>query len=163
SARQLRSSVKPTYLIPSKTALLTVLLSSFTVIVLTAGGLAQNNYYVDSSTGSDSNDGSQAHPWRTISHADSALPVGTAGTCTAASGWTSANGIGACIHVASGTYSETIITSKNGSSAARIRYVSDARYAAKLVGTTSSSLIWTSHGKFTDIVGFDFDGTVHPN
>lgn len=134
----------------------------FLVTLLSLASFA-TDYYV-SATGSDSNSGtSPSSPWLTINHADAALTVGSGTTCTAGSGWVSVTGIGACVHVASGTYSQTIITNKSGSSGARIRYVSDTRYGAKLAGTAGSSLIWTTHGKYVDMVGFDFDGTVHPN
>ena len=78
------------------------LLFGLLIFMFPASTAAQvQNYYV-ATTGSDTNDGSQAHPWATINHADSALRVGTAGTCTATSGWNSTSGVGACIHVASG-------------------------------------------------------------
>ena len=82
---------------------------------LAASSVAQNQYFV-STTGSDSNDGSQARPWKTINHADAVLTVGSPGQCTATSGWISAAGIGACVHVAAGTYSGNINTNKDGSS-----------------------------------------------
>ena len=84
--------------------------------------------------GSDSNDGSQARPWRTISHADAALTVGGASTtCSAASGWYSQPGYGACVHIAPGTYSigSELITNKSGASSnQRVGFVSDTRWVA---------------------------------
>lgn len=119
------------------------------------------NYYV-ATTGSDANDGSQAHPWATINHADSALRIGTAGPCTAASGWNSTSGVGACIHVASGSYAGAIATTKSGTASARIHYVSDTQYGARLTGSNGNSVLWSNHGAFTDMFGFEVDGSLNP-
>ena len=88
----------------------------FNLLVFSATAFA-GDYYV-SPNGSDSNDGSQARPWRTISHADAALTVGASTTCSAASGWYSQPGYGACVHIAPGTYSigSELITNKSGAS-----------------------------------------------
>lgn len=63
------------------------------------------NYYV-STTGSDSNDGSSAHPWLTLQHADSAGP--TAGTC---------------INVEPGTYASGVTINHGGTAATPSGYV----------------------------------------
>jgi hypothetical protein len=47
--------------------------------------------------------------------------------------------------------------------AGRIRYISDAQYGARLIGSGSNPLIWTVQGAYTDIVGFDFDGSINTN
>ena len=130
--------------------------------VLTATSVAMNQYYVNASSGNDSNDGSQAHPWATINHANAALVVGAAGACVATDGWYSAPNVGACVHVASGTYSGAISTTRSGTSSARIFYVSDTKYGAVLIGS-SNQLLWTVTGAYTGIVGFDFDGTTNGN
>jgi hypothetical protein len=121
---------------------------------LTGTSVAQNQYYI-APTGSDSNDGSKAHPWATINHADAALTVGAPGVCTAGSGWISASGVGACVHVASGTYSGAITTTKNGRSGARIRYVADTQYGARLIQS------WSNYASYIDEVGLEFDGSVN--
>jgi hypothetical protein len=90
-----------------------------------------------STAGSDSSDGSLAHPWQTIQYAsDMARP-------------------GMSIHVARGTYytSSIIDTSINGTSTARIRYMSDQKWGAKIV--TSASQAWSVSGSYVDIEGFD--------
>jgi hypothetical protein len=137
-------------------ALLYIILIAFCVAPA-ATAAAQNQYYV-APNGLDSNDGSMAHPWATINHADAALTVGTPGTCTAGSGWATATGVGACVHVSAGTYAGTISTSTNGNSSARIRYVSDTKYGARLTGG-GNQIIWAISGSFTDVVGFDVDGS----
>jgi len=53
--------------------------------------VAAKTYYVDIENGNDSNDGSQAHPWKTLHHAISQINGGAAGTYV--------------LHVALGTYS----------------------------------------------------------
>jgi len=111
--------------------------------------VAQNQYYV-ATTGSDSNDGSQARPWATINHANAALVVGPGGNVCGASN------IGACVHVAPGTYTGAINTTKSGTVGARIRYLSDSKYGARLTA------MWSSNGAYTDIVGFEMDGTGKP-
>jgi hypothetical protein len=122
------------------------------------------DYYV-SRLGSDSNNGTSAStPWATINHADAALSLGPGGTCTATGSYTStaavtAGGIGACVHVAPGTYSSAITTKKAGSASARIRYICDTQYGCTL--NSSSGTIWGLYGAFTDVIGFDLDGTGH--
>ena len=90
------------------------------------------NYYI-APGGSDSNDGSASHPWATFAHADVALSLGSGGST---------------VHVASGTYSGATLK-QSGTASARIRYVSDSHWGAKL---TSTLLV---AGRYTDIVGFD--------
>src|SRR4029077_15797777 len=72
-------------------------------------------YYV-SPTGSDSNNGSAAHPWKTITHAGTVV------------------GPGATVHVAPGTYKGYFTTTANGTSTLRITYISDVQWAAKIIG-----------------------------
>jgi hypothetical protein len=102
---------------------------------LTGTATAQNNYYVNASTGSDSNDGSQARPWKTIQKADSALSLGSGGTI---------------VHVAPGTYGGNITTSRSGTSSARITFLSDTSYGAKIVNGS-----WQINGSYSEVNGFD--------
>lgn len=133
----------------------------FNLLVFSATAFA-GDYYV-SPSGSDSNDGSQARPWKTISHADAALTVGASTTCSAASGWYSQPGYGACVHVAPGTYSigSELITNKSGASSnQRVGFISDTRWGA-LVRQSSggSSVIFLARGVWSDIIGFDISTT----
>ena len=96
------------------------------------------NLYV-STTGSDSNAGSIAKPFRTITKAASMAKPSTT------------------VHVAPGTYSGNVTTSKHGTATARIRYVSDTKWGAKIVGSGTEGM-WTNNGNYTDIVGFDITG-----
>jgi hypothetical protein len=104
-------------------------------LAFTGTSMAQNQYYVNSAAGSDSNDGSQTHPWKTIQHADSALALGAGG---------------AVVHVAQGTYSGPVTTRKSGTASARIVYISDTKWGAKITNAS-----WTEWGSFVDINGFD--------
>jgi len=93
-----------------------------------------NNYYVNCTTGLDSNSGSSGSPWKTIGHADAALVLGSGGTT---------------VHVF-GTCSSSITTIRNGTPAANIKYISDTALAAHI--TTS----WTMNGNYSEVNGFDW-------
>jgi hypothetical protein len=114
-------------------------------------------YYV-STTGSDtSGDGTSAKPWASITYASENLIVGSQG---------------ATVHVAPGVYSPVgvpcasalggycaISTTKSGASAsARIVYVSDQKWGAKIKPASDGYLIWVNTGDYVDIVGFDISG-----
>ena len=92
-----------------------------------------NDYYI-STTGFDSNPGTQAAPWATINHADAALTLGTGG---------------AIVHVACGTYNQSPTLTRNGTASQRIRYTADTKWCANIRG------LWLAQGDYTDIVGFD--------
>ncbi len=99
-------------------------------------------------TGSDSNPGTQARPVKTIARADA----------LARPGYT--------IHVAPGIYkvaapstgSVGIRTVKSGTATARIKFVSDVKWGAKIV-FSGTGMAWNSKGAYVDIDGFDISGT----
>ncbi len=118
------------------------------------------DYYL-SPTGDDANDGSRWRPWRTFSKANS----------VAEPGWT--------IHVADGTYKVSspgtgttaagIKTTKSGTAEARLRWVSDHKWGAKIVSSgytwspsdslgSGANIAWYNTGSYVDIVGFDISG-----
>ena len=105
------------------------------------------NLYV-ATTGSDSNPGTQLKPVKSIARA----------TALASAGYV--------IHVAPGTYtvsapsagSAGILTTKSGSSSARISYVSDVKNGARLV-MSGTGILWDSKGSYVDILGFDLSGS----
>src|SRR5439155_932121 len=107
-----------------------------------------NNYYL-SATGSDSNSCTQASPCATINSVDSrlgsSLTLGTNGTT---------------IHAASGTYSAAITTNKSGIASARIKYIADTKWGAR-IATVGAYTMWTNKGNYVDIVGFDVTGDGH--
>jgi hypothetical protein len=96
------------------------------------------NLYV-STTGSDSNSGSASAPFKTIQKAANVAKASTT------------------VHVAPGTYYGNIATKISGTSTARIRFVSDTKWGAKIVGTGTESM-WTNNANYIDIVGFDITG-----
>lgn len=92
-----------------------------------------------SSSGNDSGDGSAAHPWRTVNHAASRARPGVT------------------IHVASGTYYGNLVTDVSGTPDARITYISDTKWGAKLVGT-GTGVLWALNASYVDVNGFDISG-----
>jgi hypothetical protein len=61
------------------------------------------------------------------------------------------------VHVAAGTYLGNVTTKVSGTATARIRYVSDTKWGAKIVGSGSAAM-WTNNGNYVDITGFDITG-----
>jgi len=127
-----------------------VLLSCGAVVLLAAAPMASafaKDLYV-STTGSDSNPGTQTAPVKTIARADALASAGTV------------------IHVAAGTYRVSapsldnagIKTSKSGTSTARIKFVSDVKWGAKIV-VSGTGITWDSRGSYVDIEGFDISGS----
>jgi Protein of unknown function (DUF1565) len=100
-----------------------------------------NNYYV-STMGSDSNSGTQASPWKTIGHAESALVLGANGTV---------------VHVAPGTYHADLSLSRSGSSSAHITFASDSKYGA-IVTTSGGGQVVTIAGNWNDFQNFEVIG-----
>lgn len=93
------------------------------------------NYYV-ATTGSDSNPGTQSAPFRTILRASQVAKPDTT------------------IHVAPGTYTGNFTTASNGTASGLIRYVSDVKQGAKIVGT-GTEVAWTNKGNYIEVNGFD--------
>jgi parallel beta-helix repeat protein len=96
-----------------------------------------------SASGSDANPGTQALPFKTILKASQAATPGTA------------------VHVAPGTYPGSFTTARSGTATARISYISDTRWGAKIVPPANSGLVagWYNTGSYVDIIGFEIDGT----
>ena len=116
--------------------------SPVTTAAPTAMG-ADQSYFV-SPTGSDSNDGTHAHPWATISRA--ALQAGP----------------GSVVLVLPGTYISIgeIKTRANGTASARITFVSETQWGATLISiATGNSAVWDNEGNYVDIKGFDITGS----
>lgn len=62
------------------------------------------------------------------------------------------------IHVAPGTYAENVRSQVNGTAMARIRFVSDTKWGAKLVGSGTEAM-WRNDADYTEIIGFDITGS----
>jgi hypothetical protein len=102
------------------------------------GPLPGRKYYV-SKAGSDDHDGSAARPWATLQHA----------AIKAESGST--------VHVLPGLYRGPIVTRRNGQAAARIRFLSEKQWEAKIT-TIGAWTVWRNDGDYVDIAGFDISG-----
>jgi parallel beta-helix repeat protein len=89
--------------------------------------------------GNDSNNGSVSAPWATIQHAASLVTPGLV------------------VHVAPGTYG-AVNSQVSGTANARIRFISDVKWGAKL--QASGSTVWNNTGSYVDIMGFDVTGSV---
>src|SRR5690349_8920675 len=95
-----------------------------------------------STTGSDSNSGTQTSPFKTILAASQAAQPGTT------------------VHVAAGTYYGGFETTANGTSSAPIHYVSDTPWGATIVPppNSTSEFGWDQRGSYVTIDGFNVDG-----
>ena len=90
-------------------------------------------------TGSDSNPGTKARPFKTINKAASVAKASTT------------------VHVAPGTYNGNITTKLSGTSTAKIRFVSDTKWGAKIIGS-GKEVMWLNNGSHVEINGFDISG-----
>jgi len=105
-----------------------------------------------STTGSDSNAGTQASPWKTLQHADSTATLGTGGTA---------------VHVADGTYnfSGTTVTLNKGGTSNVVRFVwrcdnqsnVTRNWPCLLRGGDGGSGVLLN-GSFSSFDGFDYSG-----
>lgn len=108
-------------------------------LAVASGGLPTTAFYV-SPAGNDAANGSASAPWATIQRAADAVRPGT------------------IVHVAPGTYIEAIKTTTSGASAAaRVTFLSDSKWGAKIVAPLSYSA-WENRGDYVDIEGFDITG-----
>jgi hypothetical protein len=125
-----------------------LLCASVAVLASSPAMAAVTGHLYVATTGSDSNPGTQAKPLKTIGRADALARPGYV------------------IHVAPGTYkvsapaagSNGIKTTKSGTAANRIKFVSDVKWGAKIV-MSGTGIAWNSMGNYVDIEGFDVSGT----
>ncbi|MBQ5946921.1 choice-of-anchor Q domain-containing protein [Massilia sp. ST3] len=121
--------------------------ASAAVLFAACGSAMAAHIYV-SPTGSDSNPGTQTRPVKTITRADALATPGSV------------------VHVAPGVYkvsapsagSVGIRTSKSGTATARIKFVSDVKWGAKII-VSGTGITWDSRGSYVDIDGFDISGS----
>jgi hypothetical protein len=109
------------------------------LFTVTAGASAADLYV--STLGKDTNVGtSSSAPLRTIQRAAVLAKPGYV------------------VHVAPGTYTETVTSTVSGTATARIRFVSDTKYGAILKPVTGAYTMWSQRGGYTDIDGFQVNG-----
>lgn len=111
-----------------------------TIVISLPSFTYANDLYV-SPDGSDSNSGAESAPLKTIQKAANMASAGSN------------------IHVAPGNYAETLVTRAIGTATARIRFVSDTKWGAKILPVPGSNTMWSVEGGYTDIDGFQIDGT----
>jgi hypothetical protein len=105
-----------------------------------AHALAATELYV-SPSGSDTSSCSQSAPCRQISRAASLAGPDTT------------------VHVAPGTYAGGFTTTASGTASARIKYVSDIKWGARISDSSESWVLWWNQGSYVDITGFEIDGS----
>jgi hypothetical protein len=110
-------------------------------LLLAAGANADAATYYVSPRGSDTSTGTQASPFKTMPKADAVAQPGDT------------------IRVMPGSY-PGLTTTKNGTSAAHITWISDTKWAAEINTTgPSGDTLWWSRGAYVDISGFEVDGS----
>ncbi|MEO7576786.1 MAG: choice-of-anchor Q domain-containing protein, partial [Massilia sp.] len=62
------------------------------------------------------------------------------------------------VHVARGDYYGNVRSDTSGTATARIRFVSDSKWGARIIGSGTEAM-WTNFGNYVDIVGFDISGS----
>jgi hypothetical protein len=113
-----------------------------TIPVMLASAVYAADFYV-SPTGSDAKPGTKSEPFATIAWAGKAVAAGDT------------------VHVAPGSYAGGFVTAADGTATARIRYVSDVKWGAR-INKGSGDQAWWNRGDYSDIVGFEIDGTAAP-
>lgn len=116
---------------------------------LAASGASRTSIHYVSQAGRDTSNGSAAHPWKTIQHADQVAKPGDT------------------VVVLKGTYSGDILLRSSGTAEKPITYVAQNKWQAKLVGSSSgdgTAVIRVTGGhliiKNFDITGSDAAGIV---
>lgn len=100
---------------------------------------AAKTYYV-SKTGSNTTGLSTSTAFRTIKQAADRVNPGDK------------------VIVLTGVYKEVVNTTRHGTAAARIRFVSSPRWAAKIAPVKGSGVFWKNQADYNDIEGFTIDG-----
>lgn len=126
--------------LPTKSLMVTLASSCISLSAFAADLYVSNCTAPSQICGNDSFAGTPTAPLKTIQRAANLAKEGTT------------------VHVAPGTYKENIITRANGKSSARVRYVSDTKRGAKIIGS-GTDFVWINKGDYTDIVGFDISGS----
>jgi Protein of unknown function (DUF1565) len=130
-------------------SLVTVVIIATALLIALAGNAihswaAATDLYVNATTGNDSNSGSQSAPFATINKAASVAQPGTT------------------VHVAPGNYNQPVTTNPSGTATARITYISDVQWGARIdIAGKNAENAWTNYGDYVDINGFEIMGGTH--
>ncbi len=113
------------------------------MVVQASAALATNRYVA--TTGSDTNTGlDAAHPYLTITKADTVAAAGDV------------------INVAPGNYTFTgggnFTTNATGTAGNTIKFISTARWGAKIVPRSTDTISWVMNGAYSEVIGFDVAG-----
>jgi hypothetical protein len=114
-------------------------ISLFATLSLFSMNLLAADLYV-SPIGNNNNSGTKDAPLLTITKAAQVAKPGTV------------------VHVAPGNYQENVRSSVHGRADARIRFISDKKWGAKIIGSGTESM-WLNKANYTDIVGFEVTGS----
>jgi Protein of unknown function (DUF1565) len=93
--------------------------------------------YFVSPSGQDSNSGFAGSPWRTIQNAANHVASGVT------------------IHIAPGSYAESVNITYGGTSSAHARFISDQRWGALVTGDGTQTDSFMVRSDYVDIVGFE--------
>ncbi len=118
----------------SKIKIAVVFLIIFFGVLFFARASLAATYYV-ATNGNDANPGTLSAPWRTLQKAANTVSAGDT------------------VYVNPGTYG-SVSSSRSGTASARIRYVSSAKWGAKIDGG-SARFVWYNEGNYVDIDGFE--------
>ena len=136
----------------------TVFLSAVLLGLTLAAGAQVNHYYV--APGGSGSTCSQSNPC-SISQADSVVSLGSGSGSSnygcGATYWPGTQNVGACIHLAPGTYSGSFNTSHSGTANQKIVWISDVQYGASIQG--GSGAVWVTGGSYVAVVGIDMQSS----
>jgi hypothetical protein len=113
-----------------------------------AAGTGSDYHVAPAPQGSDSNDGSAAHPWATLQGAaDHVANLGVPAD-------------GATVHVADGAYTGAVVNEASGHAGGYLTFVADHRWQAKLTSTADGvKYAFDNDADYVRISGFDITGS----
>jgi hypothetical protein len=116
------------------------ILRMLTLLFVTSAASHATTYYV-STTGSDSNSGSQSSPWATIAHAVSTVSCGDT------------------VLVQNGTYTQTLTENLSCTAAIPVTFKSQNLYGAVIKPTSGGEII-SVNGSYVILQNFEIDGSL---
>lgn len=114
------------------------LLTKLSVCIFTTMNAMAAEIYV-SPQGNNTNRGDKSFPVKTITRASQLARPGDV------------------VYVAPGVYNENVITRTSGEPQARIKFISEKKWGAQIIGSGTEAM-WSNHASYVDIVNFDISG-----